>query len=303
MLIYKNSGVWYDYGQGIGPLPYRKLVSLTLKSNDEAAIEQFLVEAQEFVAPPRNEYIEMSKIYPLSTLDDLLPSYKFYLDRQIPEETLKLYKCGFSGAGKLYRRIVFPIFNEFGLIHGWSGRKIDENNDSPKWLHQGKRREWVYPYYVDNTFVDNMGCNEEIILVESIGDSLALTTQGIHNHLVLFGLSPSSAVLKTLMALAPSQITLALNNDLDSGINRGQLGALKAMISLSKFFDISKIKIKPPLCNDFGDMHEAGMDLHEWLEVPDTTRTMVAMGVKLMGDRRVVFSGPQRKALIKLNNG
>jgi len=300
ILIYKNTGVWYDYGQGIGPLPYRKLVELTAGTRD---IDQFLVELGEFSSAPQNEFIEMSKRYPKSILDDLLPSYKFYLDKKIREDTLKnVYHAGFASGGKLYRRIVFPIFDEGDSIIGFSGRKIDNDNDAPKWKHLGKRREWVYPYYTHHYFSTAAvarGSNE-MILVESIGDSLALSEHCMWNHLVLFGLTPSSKVISKLLEINPKRIIIATNNDLDSEINRGKLAAIKAYLSLLTVFDANKIVINLPLANDFGDMHEAGMDFNKWENSADQTQDVLAEGRALLKNPKAQFTKAQRSALEKL---
>ena len=58
-------------------------------------------------------------------------------------------------------------------------RKIDDDNDYPKWKHIGKKNTWVYP-----SFVKNNECDAEIErlgqvhLVESIGDAMALYDAG-----------------------------------------------------------------------------------------------------------------------------
>jgi hypothetical protein len=302
ILIYKNSGVWYDYGQGIGPCPYHKLVELTLNTSDPEAIEKFLVEFENKTSAPQNEYIEMSKIYPQSVLDDLLPSYKFYLDKKISEKTLKKYNCGFSGSGKLYRRIVFPIFNEHGQIIGFSGRKIDQDNDAPKWKHLGKRREWVYPFY--NRGSTPWESDEEIVLVESIGDSLALTENGIEKHFVLFGLSPSSALIGCLLGLNPKKIIISTNNDSDSDLNRGQVAALKVYLDLSGFFPTDRLEIRPPLANDFGDMHEVGISFDNWRSSTNQASSAVLNGKALLKNNKISFTASQRKKLVALiNNG
>mgnify|MGYP001287018461 CR=1 FL=1 len=54
----------------------------------------------------------------------------------------------------MYRRMVFPVYNEHNQIVGFSGRKVDDDNDYPKWKHIGKRNNWVYPAFNKNTGVD-----------------------------------------------------------------------------------------------------------------------------------------------------
>ena len=212
----------------------------------------------------------MDKIYPPSVLENLLPSYKFYLDKKISETTLRMYKCGFSGSGKLYRRIVFPIFNKDGDIHGFSGRKIDDN-DAPKWKHLGKRRNWVYPYFLGNFFSDSISSDRDIYIVESIGDSLALTENGLQNHLVTFGLGISSAMVGFLISQYPAKVYICFNNDDLSDINHGRIASLKAYANLSSVISLDRLFIKPPQSNDFGDMQELGLSFDKWLESTDST--------------------------------
>ena len=305
LMIYKNSGVWYDFAQGLGPLPFRKLVELTL--GEKGDIEKFLVEAPEFSVSPQDEFIEMSKIYPESILDDLLPSYKFYLDKKISEETLKKYKCGFASGGKLYRRIVFPIYNNVNQIIGFSGRKVDQDNNAPKWKHLGKRREWVYPVNISDDFRTTWTNEDnELIFVESIGDSLALTENGYQNHLVLFGLTPSSKILGWLLTMHSGKIIISTNNDFDSKINRGEIAAVKTYLSLLSICDKDRLEIRLPLANDFGDMHEAGVSFKKWEQQEDKTQEILSNTFKNLDwlrENKVTFTAAQRKELTAIQDG
>jgi hypothetical protein len=93
-----------------------------------------------------------------------------------------------------------------------------------------------------------------VILVESIGDSMALTQNGMHNNLVMFGLDCSPKLLNFLVSKNLNKIVISTNNDSESSINRGLIAAVKVLIKLSSFFDLNILKIKPPLLNDFGEM-------------------------------------------------
>ena len=86
-------------------------------------------------------------------LDKLFPNYSFYKKKGISEETQKKFQVGLAGVGKMYRRMVFPIYNEHQQIIGFSGRKVDDNNNYPKWKHLGKRNSWVYPAFNSSTNV------------------------------------------------------------------------------------------------------------------------------------------------------
>ena len=67
-------------------------------------------------------------------------------------------------------------YNEYGQIHGFSGRDMTKNSDKPKWKHMGKKSGWVYPAYVptkEGAYHDCM-TQDYVIIVESIGDCLNL---------------------------------------------------------------------------------------------------------------------------------
>ena len=87
----------------------------------------------------------MEKIYPEECLKKLFPNYAFYEKRGISQSVQEMYKCGLASAGRMYRRIVFPIYNLDKQICGFSGRKIDEDKGVPKWKHIGSKNNWVYP--------------------------------------------------------------------------------------------------------------------------------------------------------------
>ena len=266
--IYKNTGVWMDFVENKGSKPFEALVKLTVK--DSKQITEILghCSTDNITTYSAVEKIDMEKIYPESSLRKLFPNYNFYLNREISESTQKVFQTGLAGVGKMYRRIVFPIYNEHDQIIGFSGRKVDNNNNYPKWKHLGRRNNWTYPAFNKKTGVDEeIKLKKEVILVESIGDALALYEQGIKNVLVMFGLSVNNNIVNYLSAYAISHIYISTNNDKGSGENRGFIAAIKSFIKLSKYFDLDSLTIKfpPKPYNDFGDAHLGACDLSEWL--------------------------------------
>ena len=259
--IYKNTGVWQDFVGRNGPMPFKKLVELTLKTSDYSIIKKYVSTNEEsFSFDEPRQKLEMDKIYPEECLKKLFPNFSFYNKRRISEETLSLYKAGLASAGRMYRRIVFPIYNNEHQIFGFSGRKIDDLNDAPKWKHIGKKNNWIYPANLPN-FPE---IKDEVILVESIGDSLALTENGLTNNLVTFGLDCSNAIVNFLISKDVRKIIIATNNDKDKDINRGLFSALSILMKLSLFFDLDILKIKLPIENDFSEMHQKSIDFTEW---------------------------------------
>lgn len=254
LMIYKDTGVWRDFVENKAPMPFRKLVELTLNTNDFNVIKRYINDQNE----PTQEYIkkeklEMEKIYPEDCLKKLFPNYDFYHKKNISESTQKMYKCGLASAGKMYRRVVFPIYNSNQQIYGFTGRKIEENSEAPKWKHIGLKSNWIYPANIPNY----PEINDEVILVESVGDSMALSENGMYNNLVTFGLDCSPSLMNFLISRNLKTIYISTNNDKDSEKNRGLIAAVKIIIKLSSYFDLHVLKIKPPLMNDFGDMQNS----------------------------------------------
>jgi hypothetical protein len=273
--VYKNTGVWQDYVQGESSMPLVKLVELTLQTKDPKIIQEYVsknsrVQETHIV----KEKIEMDKIYPKECLSRLFPNYSFYKKRGISEETQKLYQCGLAGNGQMYQRIVFPIYNPDGQIFGFSGRKINDNNEAPKWKHIGTKTKWVYPAFVpqEQTVDSLIEEKKEVILVESIGDSLALTDEGYANNLVTFGLDCSPALLNYLCSKDLRKIIIATNNDQSKQKNHGKIAALKNYMKLSQFFDFEQLEIQLPWANDFGDMRQQEMSFKDWYNTPQAAQ-------------------------------
>lgn len=253
LIIYKDSGVWRDFGGDEQAKPFNALVKETLKTEDPKILHQYLTNSpnQKQSFTKKEEVIEMEKIYPESHLQKLLPMKTFYEKKGVSSKVQSLFKCGYAGGGKMYRRIVFPIYNLDGQIHGFSGRSITDDANTPKWKHLGRKTNWVYPHQIAHKPIED---SKEVILVESIGDCLALNEAGFENVLVTFGLDASTKLVSYLNSFDLDRIIIATNNDDNKETNSGALAAIKIASKLSSVFDLSVIKINPPLCNDFGDM-------------------------------------------------
>ena len=265
--IYKNSGVWRDFVNDIGHQPFARLVGTVLGTNDSRKIGKYVRAEQReanFVEESDNRVtIKMDQVYSVDSLEKLLPHHKFYLDKGISLQTLKLYHGGYATTGKMLGRYTFPVFQDRhkDKIIGFTGRALRYTEDStfPKWKHIGQRRNWLYPIYLPTdegyNFKNSIESSGEVVIAESVGDSLALTENKILNHIVTFGLGISSKQICELVALNPSKIIIAYNNDSDKTINAGLESSIKDFIKLMDFFDVEKLMIKLPVDNDFSDMH------------------------------------------------
>jgi len=310
VIIYKDSGVWKDFGGDNQAKPFSALVQETLNTNDPKTLKEYLIDApdQQYKPKPIEEKIEMEKIYPESYLDKLLPMKTFYEKRGISSKTQDKFKCGYAGGGKMYRRIVFPIYDLDNQIHGFSGRSVTDDKNIPKWKHMGRKTNWVYPHHLSRKSIEE---KEEVILVESIGDCMALYEAGYDNVLMLAGLDISSKIISYLNSFDLKRIIIATNNDDSKDENTGALASIKVAAKLSSVFDLSLIKINPPVCNDFGEMLECdtGMleNFKEWYERKDKwslgDNKFQEYVLKKIKSNDKLFKNTHCKKLIKISNG
>jgi len=270
--IWKDTGIWRDFVANTSYQPFKRL--LELSCNDDSKIEEILVSIknnnESFTESIRTPKMETEQFFDHDEIKTLLPHYDYYNKKGIDTAILELYRCGFSMSGRMNGRFVFPIFDENKKVIGISGRHLlwKTNSSFPKWKHLGKKTGWIYPINIqsqeDNIFSKTIEKKRSIILVEGIGDSLALSQQGYHNHLVVFGLEISSKQLSYLMSLSVDEVIIATNNDRNKTDNRGLQAAIKIFLKLIKYIDIDKVKIKLPICKDFGEMLEKGLSLEQW---------------------------------------
>lgn len=283
--IYKDSGAWKDYVKDTPFMPFKQLLILTLNTNDPKELSKYL-EKDDITfltekAHENHERIEMDEIYPESHLSTLLPHYKFYNKRGISDQTLKLLKGGLDTKGKMFQRFVFPIYNAYGQIHGFSGRDMYLKEGRPKWKHMGRKVNWVYPAYVpteSGQFIDESE-KDFVIIVESIGDCLNLIENGFKNVLVAFGLEISPTLSCAIMQFGFKNVFISFNNDLNKQENRGLNAAIKNYLKLLNYFDKDILKICLPVKNDFGDMSKK--DFIEWeqkiLTIRETDQTKLVL--------------------------
>jgi len=266
--IWKNSGVWRDFVEGSVALPFAKLIEVHLGTNDKKVIGKYF--STEYRSSEKThsqqDRIVMEKTYSEDLLEDLFPHYNFYNEKGITDDILKFLKGGYATKGKMLKRFVFPIYNEEGLIHGFSGRDMSNRENVPKWKHIGRKSKWIYPYYVpDNNelHIDKeIEESKSVILVESIGDLLNLHQQGIKNVLVTFGLDISPTLICHLISLDVDKIIISFNNDYDKSSNRGARAAVKNYLKLLNHFCFDQVYICLPTKTDFGEM--SSQDFINW---------------------------------------
>jgi DNA primase len=191
-----------------------------------------------------------------------MPAHGYWLDRGISLETLKVFEGGVVENGTMANRYVFPVFNSKKQLIGVTGRYVKplKNKNTPKWLHKGRTSEWKYPLQVNYEIIKE---KEEIVLVESIGDMLALWEAGTKNVLIVFGLNLSSSIASLLIKLDPSKIFISFNND-SYNKGAGNKASQKTKQKLTKHFNPEDVIVKLPDKNDFGEMNTEEIKL--WTE-------------------------------------
>ncbi len=269
--VNKETGWFKDFGANLCG-PFERLVALTLRTDDGNA-QTYLdkrgySEAIEFDVP-KIEPPTYPTYFDKRDLDHFKQSnLGFYTNkpRNISRDTLTAFKCGFCDKKPMKNRLVFPIMDEKQRICAWSGRHIywdllEEKwkKTTPKWKHMGNHKTCSYPLFLTKPYIKE---SKEVILVESIGDGMALWDAGIRNFLILLGLKLSSKNISSILALQPKRIVVALNND-ENKKNAGNNAAYKIQLLLEQFWSKKNIKILFPLKNDFGVMNKLEIKMWE----------------------------------------
>lgn len=267
--IHKRSGDFQDFVAKVsGKIDDLVKISLGL---DDVKLREFYqnkaIHIAELVQKDRKPKIKMEKIWSEKELETLLPHYKFYEERGISQELLRFLRSGLDHSGTMNQRYSFPIYDANGQIHGWSGRDMTDMKDA-KWKHIGRKASWIYPAYMFKLVTTPQGVikeyptldaireRREIILVESIGDMMALWERGYKNVLVTFGLDLSPKLGAFIMSQDIDRVVVALNNDNSKVKNAGKLAAVAMFIELMHYVDYHKIVVALPSVKDFGDCND-----------------------------------------------
>lgn len=300
--IYKDTGVWRDFVKASPFYPFEKLVKLTVGEERSVDILKRIEQDKplDLELEEKAPKMDIPTFFSHKEVETLVPHYSFYNKKKISDNTLKLYRCGMAMSGKMNGRFVFPVFDENGKVVGMSGRILLPSSSAPKWKHIGVKRDWIYPINIkprndDNPFLNSIEEKKEIILVESIGDSLALTQNGFFNHIVLFGVDISSKQIGFLLSQNPSKIIISLNNDKEKADNTGLNSSIKIYLKLLEFFEVSKLQIILPLKKDFGEMNESEIDFSLWRNKDiDNIKQVKWIAEKISSPEFKTFSGKKK---------
>jgi len=255
--IWKNSGQWVDFKENIsGSL--EDLVKLTLKLKNIEEAKEWIsskgINVNETEIIKHKVTVSQPAFFDKSLLLKLRKDDSYWNNRGISSATLFAFQGGVASSGKMFNRYVFPIFDSEDHLIGFSGRDVSSLTleGRPKWKHLGDKKEWVFPAKIN---YKDLKSKKEIILVESIGDMLALMENGIKNILVTFGLNLPNKLLYFLIGMNPHRVIISFNDD-GSKNGAGNMAASSALNKLSNYFDKNQILVKlPSTAKDFGEMH------------------------------------------------
>lgn len=261
--IDKESGVWYDHKERRGG-KFEDLVKISLGQKDITETKQWIESRSPHdsnkVAPQKPK-VKSIKKYPKEILLKLKKDHSYWQSRNISIETVETFNGGVASEGQMKNRYVFPIFNSKDEIVGFSGRyvkEIPEDYKIAKWKHIGAVSNWCFPTKYNLKQIQDQ---KEVILVESIGDMLALWNAGVENTVVTFGLTVSRSITTLLIKLDVKKVFVSFNND-DTMSGAGNRAALEAAEKLYLHFDPEQIQVALPSKNDFGEMTET--EIKQW---------------------------------------
>ena len=255
LAINKETGAWKDFKTGDkGSL--RELIRLTLNISPDQVNDRFKdLQVKSSSRPSRPKLLpEEGEIFSPSIMDNFIQDNSYWNERGITDETLEPFKGGICPAGVMKNRYTFPIFNSTQDLIGITGRyiyNIREGSLTKKWKIKGAKKNWRYPLQVNAKILKKL---KKVILVESIGDMLALWQAGYRYVMVTFGTEISLSIINLMLTLDPDQIILSFNDDSGRG-DAGNNAAKKEYKKLSKYFDQNQLRICLPTGqNDFGGM-------------------------------------------------
>ncbi len=196
------------------------------------------------------------KYYPEELLTKLISYYSYWEGRNIPSNIVSFFSGGLASSqdgGKLKGRYVFAVRNKDNKIVGWAGRLIEHSEFAPKWKIIGAKKSFIFPER--NLSEKSIKDQKQVILLESVADSMMLFKYGIKNTSVMFGVKPSSQLISYLISLGVQEVIISTNND-SAKNNVGNEASEKIRKQLSLFFNPNNIKIILPQSKDWGCANE-----------------------------------------------
>ncbi len=232
----------------------KTLISLVTNQKDDKSLQEYLSKNNIVIETNNVPVIKQQRIFSDAILNELIPSYDYWISRGISEEVLRETKGGiYTLKGSLKGRFVIPIFNSKLQIVGLAARDVLTKKEDYKWLLKGQKTNWCY-----NALLNGKDIKEKksVFLLESWGDYASLMTAGIRNCLVLFGTELNLSIINYLLKLNISHIYISTNEDSREDNNMaGNRAAEKIFKRLNKYFSYNQLKIvHPKKCGDWNEV-------------------------------------------------
>lgn len=181
-----------------------------------------------------------------SLLRKLNPANTYAGFRNLSYKIMRKIGAGYAPKGMLGGRLVLAVRDIDSHIVGFTGRKIYDNMDGPKWFHKFKKD--INLFNLDRA-VKAMHEMESttIFVVEGPWDMIKMEMAGFPNTVACFGIHLSQGQIDILNHIGATRVVLGLDND-DAANDQ-----LEKNIKLleSHLFDVCIIKARKGF--DFGD--------------------------------------------------
>ncbi len=200
----------------------------------------------------RKEQAKIIKQSPYS--DDIIKGFgyhPYFLERGFSQEILNKYEAGYCTDARLpvCGRMVLPVRDEDGALVGFTGRLVEEDENRPKWKHEGKIHNYLYNL---NFAREHIKKHQAVILVEGPLKVLKLEEAGIHNAVCIWGVnSLSERQLRLLLESEAFTVVIALDKD-----EAGARGTNRIEKQLSQYFYMHNF-VLPRGYFDLDEMHAA----------------------------------------------
>ncbi|MCK5610078.1 toprim domain-containing protein [Candidatus Pacearchaeota archaeon] len=186
------------------------------------------------------------KVYHSSILRRLDPAMGYAKHRGLSVSLLRRMGVGYARKGRLGGRVVLPIRDVDGHIVGFTGRKIYDNMDGPKWFHKVKTDINLFNLDRAVKAMNQIG-SSTIFIVEGPWDMIKMEMAGFPNTVACFGIYLSDGQVEILKKIGVKHVVLALDND---GPAQKELGRMTNKLQKHSF-EVSIIT--PEEDSDFGD--------------------------------------------------
>lgn len=153
----------------------------------------------------------LQKTYDINILKKLAVADAYAKQRGLCIDIIKNIGAGIAQNGPMKNRMVIPIYNIHGALVGFSGRKINDKENIPKWKHWGFEKS-INLFNINNV-QNSIEIKHKVVLCEGPFDVIKLQMAGINNAVAIMGTHISEGQASLLCRCHAMDVVLALDND------------------------------------------------------------------------------------------